>query len=411
MRHRRVMLPSRRIAFMICSSVPETRHVPEMRGLERLWFSSDPTARAARAALTPLEIAYAGVVAVRGRLYDSGVLATHDTPIPALSVGNLTVGGTGKTPLSAWLAGELAARGARPAIVLRGYGEDEPLVHRILNPGMTVVASPDRVAGIQRAAECGCDIAVLDDAFQHRRSARAADVVLVSTERWSERRHLLPAGPWREPLSALERASLVIITRKSAPIERASYVAERVAGAAGGIATAIVHLALGDLRILPRGTDDAPSSTLAAVHPGGDRAAVESRGGKGDGDPPGTLAPAALAGQRVLAISAIGEPAAFERQIAALGALVEPHAYPDHHRFTAAEAGRLASTAAELVRASGSRSPAAVCTLKDAVKLASLWPREAPPLWYVSQQPEVESGRAEVDALIAHTLAARHRQP
>ena len=84
-----------------------------MRGVERLWFTPDLAARAARAALTPLELLYGGAVALRGRLYDAGVLAIHAAPIPALSVGNLTVGGTGKTPVSAWLAGELAERGAQ----------------------------------------------------------------------------------------------------------------------------------------------------------------------------------------------------------------------------------------------------------------------------------------------------------
>ncbi len=385
--------------------------MPEMRGVERLWFSPDPAARIARAALAPLELLYGGAVALRGRLYDAGVLASHETRIPAFSVGNLTVGGTGKTPVSAWLAGELAARGARPAIVLRGYGSDEPLVHRILNPGMAVIASPDRVAGVESAAANGCDIAVLDDAFQHRRSARAADVVLVSTERWSERRHLIPAGPWREPLSALRRATLAIVTRKSASLEDASRVAERVKLAGGGIATAIVHLALGELRIVPRGMDDVPVSGKPAVHSGEGRRAAPQEESSTGADPPGSLPLSAIEGGHLLVISAIGDPAAFEGQLAARGAIVESRPFADHHRFTPAEAERLAGAAARSMRGSGDGTPAAVCTLKDAVKLAALWPREAPPLWYVSQQPEVESGRAAIEALIVHALAARHRQP
>jgi tetraacyldisaccharide 4'-kinase len=382
-----------------------------MRGVERLWFSPDPAARVARAALAPLELLYAGAVALRGRLYDSGVLASHETRIPAFSVGNLTVGGTGKTPVSAWLASELASRGARPAIVLRGYGSDEPLVHRLLNPGMAVIASPDRLAGVERAAASGCDIAVLDDAFQHRRSARAVDVVLVSTERWSERRHLIPAGPWREPLSALRRASLAIVTRKSASLEDARRVAARVQLAAGGIATAIVHLALGELRIVPRGMDHVPGSSRAAVRSDETRGAAPQEASSTGADPPGSLPLSVIGGAHLLAISAIGDPAAFEGQLSALGAIVQSQAFADHHHFTAAEAQRLAGAAVRLMRGSGDGTPVAVCTLKDAVKLASLWPREAPPLWYVSQQPEVESGRAEMDALIVRALAARHRQP
>jgi tetraacyldisaccharide 4'-kinase len=382
-----------------------------MRGVEWLWFSSDPAARAVRAALTPLELAYAGVVAVRGKLYDSGVLSTRAAPIPAVSVGNLTVGGTGKTPISAWLARQLVERGATPAVVLRGYGNDETLVHRLLNLDIVVVASTDRAAGIERAAERGCDVAVLDDAFQHRRAARAADVVLVSAERWSERRHLLPAGPWREPLSALERASLVIVTRKSASAEAAREVAARVERVASGVQTAIVHLAPRELRSLLRGTDGAPTPAMPADDSVDDHGAAPRIGSDADSGVPDSYPLGTIAARSILAISAIGDPRAFEGQLAALGARLEPRSFPDHHRFTAGEVARLSSTAVELAREAGDGLPVAVCTLKDAVKLASLWPRGAPPLWYVSQQPEVESGRAEVDALIAYTLAARHRQP
>jgi tetraacyldisaccharide 4'-kinase len=382
-----------------------------MRGMERLWFSPDPAARALRAALTPLELLYAGAVAVRGKLYDSGVLATRAAPIPAVSVGNLTVGGTGKTPISAWLARQLVMRGATPAVVLRGYGNDETLVHQLLNLDIVVLTSTDRAAGIERAAERGCDVAVLDDAFQHRRAARVADVVLVSAERWSERRHLLPAGPWREPLSALERASLVIVTRKSASADAARDVAGRVERVASGARISIVHLAPRELRSLLRGTDDAQSGTMPADHSAQTSGAASRRGsgeraGAAESHPLGTIK-----GRPVLAISAIGDPRAFEGQLAALGARVESRSFPDHHPFTVGEVARLSSTAAELARMAGDGLPVAVCTLKDAVKLIRLWPREAPPLWYVSQQPEVESGRAEVDVLIARALAARHRQP
>jgi tetraacyldisaccharide 4'-kinase len=353
--------------------------VGELRGVEWLWYSPEVGARAARILLAPFELTYGGAVALRGRLYDSGVFPTRAAPIPAISVGNLTVGGTGKTPISAWLVRELEKRGAKPAVVLRGYGSDEPLVHRHLNGDAAVVTSGDRAAGIEHAAELGCDVAVLDDAFQHRRAARTADVVLVSTERWSERRHLLPAGPWREPLSALRRASLVLVTRKSQSADAALQVAGKVASAADGVRTVIVHLALRELRSRRGGADAAPLD--------------------------------AIAGRRVLAISAIGDPRAFAAQLSALGAKVESRSFPDHHRFTAGEVARLWRTAAELAHDGGDGLPVVLCTLKDAVKLTPRWPREAPRLWYVSQQPEVESGRAELDALITRTLAARHRQP
>lgn len=359
-----------------------------MHGLERLWFSSDAAARAARAALAPLELLYGGVVALRGALYDAGLFPSRVPLLPAVSVGNLTVGGTGKTPISAWLARELAARGARPAIVLRGYGADEPLVHRRLNPGMVVIESPDRLAGIARAAMAGAELAVLDDAFQHRRAGRVADVVLLSADRWTSRRHLLPAGPWREPLAALRRASLVIVTRKAAALRDAEHVLECVRGLVPGLDGAVVSLDFGEL------------------HP-----AVDPEAGAEQRRP---VAITALAGQPVLAISAIGDAGAFERQLASLGALVESRSFADHYHFTAADAVLLAGAAAATGARAGMASdgrPVAICTLKDAVKLAPLWPREGPRLWYVSQQPRVDSGRTEIDALLAAMLAARHRQP
>ena len=119
--------------------------------LRALWEGDSLGSRAARVALMPAELLFGAGSALRSTLYSSGVLSSHPTPIPALSVGNLTVGGTGKTPIAAYLARTLLQRGAKPAIVLRGYGDDEPLVHRALNPDVQVVVSADRLAGIVQA--------------------------------------------------------------------------------------------------------------------------------------------------------------------------------------------------------------------------------------------------------------------
>jgi tetraacyldisaccharide 4'-kinase len=374
--------------------------VRESRGLERLWFAPGPAAGAARLALTPLAWLYAGAVAVRGALYDSGVFPTRVPALPAVSVGNLTVGGTGKTPVAAWLAAELAGRGAHPAIVLRGYGEDEPLVHRQLNPQVPVIVAPDRLAGIARAAAAGADLAVLDDAFQHRRAARVADVVLVSADRWTSHQRLLPAGPWREPLRSLRRASLVIITRKARTAAEAEALSAALGRVAPGVARAVVHLAPGALERVGEGGE------------GGEGAREEE-----------TAPITSLTGERVLAVSAIGDPGAFVAQLAALGAIVDAEVFPDHHRYTAADVARLVRRAADGVgekpgekesgrAASGDAGEKrVVCTLKDAVKLAPLWPRQGPSLWYVSQQIFVDSGRPAVNALVDALLDIHHRQP
>ena len=135
---------------------------------ERVWYGDDAIASTLRAALMPAERIFGGIVGARDILYDAGWLPARETPIPAVSVGNLTVGGTGKTPMAAWMARGLAARGGRPAMILRGYGEDEPLVHRELNPDVPVIVGADRVAAVAEAAARGATVAVLDDAFQHR---------------------------------------------------------------------------------------------------------------------------------------------------------------------------------------------------------------------------------------------------
>jgi tetraacyldisaccharide 4'-kinase len=340
------------------------------RVVERLWFGRDPAARAGRAALAPAAWLYGAVVRARNAAYDRDRSRTHDLALPALSVGNLTVGGTGKTPVAADLAGRLARRGARPAIVLRGYGDDEPLVHERLNPGIVVVAAPDRVAGVAEAARRGADVAVLDDAFQHRRARRLADVVLLSADRWAaDPRRLLPAGPWREPLAALARATLVVVTRKAA-------------------ADADVRAALAACeRVAP----DVPAA-VAALRPAALRAAA---GAPSDAE----REIGGLAGARVLAVAAVGDPAAFLRQLEAAGASVTPRTFADHHRFTDDDVDALvqASAGAELV----------VCTLKDAVKLAPRWPRAARTLWYVTQAVVYERGDAALDRVLDRLLAAR----
>ncbi|MEP6689957.1 MAG: tetraacyldisaccharide 4'-kinase [Gemmatimonadaceae bacterium] len=340
----------------------------ERRGAERVWYGDDVLARAARLALSPLALGYRGVIALRNTGFDVGLLRSSLPPIPALSVGNLTVGGTGKTPFTAWMTTRLIDAGARPAIVLRGYGADEPGVHAVLNPGVQIVVAADRVRGIARAAEQGADVAVLDDAFQHRRVRRDVDLVLVSAERWYEHRHLLPAGPWREPLSSLARATAAVVTRKSASAERAASVASALERAIGGARIATVAFALGELRSI-----------------------------RGDGRPL-----AELNGVRVLAIAAIGDPGAFAAQLVEAGACVSLRAFADHHAFTRTDAEQLARDAAT--------HDVVVCTLKDAVKLDGLWPRAAPPLWYVSQRISVERGATALDAALETVLRARARR-
>lgn len=324
---------------------------------ERVWEADG----AASTALVPFSWMYGAVTWLRNAAFDAGLLRSHSLTLPTVSVGNLSVGGTGKTPMSAWVAQELLRRGHRPAILMRGYGDDEPLVHRQLTPEAMVVADPDRVAGARRARADGATALVLDDGFQHRRALRDVDLVIVAAEQGAARRRL-PAGPLRESAQALRRADALLVTRKSAPLAEAEAVAERWSRAAPGIAVAVIHLAPGGLRPV----------------------AVDGAGA-------GSSAPA-LRGQRVLAVSAIGAPEGFEQQLRAEGAEVEGARYPDHHPFSAADIASLARR--------GEAAGMVVCTLKDAVKLGARWPRQGPPIWYLSQAVNVERGAEALHGLL-----------
>lgn len=337
------------------------------RFVERVWFGDDRVAALTRAMLVPVERLFGGVVGARDVLYEAGWLATRSVAIPAVSVGNLTVGGTGKTPIAAWIAAGLVARGARPAMILRGYGDDEPLVHKTLNPDVPVVVGADRVDAIARAAAAGANIAVLDDAFQHRRARRVADLVVVSADRWTGETHLLPAGPWREPLGAVRRASLVIVTRKAAPAAKVDEVHRRLADVAPAIPRVSVHLSPGELVAVA--SDRAETRPLVS-----------------------------LQGERVHAVLSIGDPAAFVAQLVGLGAAVTSSEFPDHHRFTAEDVAAVRRAAGDSVRF--------VCTLKDAVKLGPLWPRLGPPLWYVSQRVTVERGVGGIEHILDDLVRA-----
>jgi tetraacyldisaccharide 4'-kinase len=267
-------------------------------------------AHAASAALLPLEAAFRAGSMLRNRAYDAGLLRVRRAPVPVVSVGNLVVGGAGKTPVAAWLAARLQEWGMRPAIALRGYGEDEVLLHRELNPDVPVYANPRRIVAAREAADAGCDVVVLDDGFQHRGLARDLDVVLVPAENWSATPRMLPCGAWREPPRALRRAQVVVVTRKTAEATSAAGVArdvQRVAPEA-----AVVHCALRATRLMP-------------LH-GGETRPLES-----------------LADADVLAVAGVAPPEPFvARTCASAGATGRARgSSADHHEYTPADAAAM----------------------------------------------------------------------
>lgn len=293
------------------------------RTARRWWAGELGIAGGVLSVLTaPLEWVYAAEVRRRD-LRHRAIPGARVEGLSVVSVGNLAVGGTGKTPFAAWVVRVLAERGAHPALLVRGYGEDEILLHRRWNPDAPVHADADRVAAARTAGEEGADVAVLDDGFQHRYLARDVDIVLLAAEDAFPGR-MLPRGSYREPASALERADAVVVTRRTASAEAAAALAGEISRRHPERAVAVLALVPGSW------------STLA---------------GEPSEPPPGP----------VLAAAGVARPETFRRQVAeALGSEAELAPFADHHAFTSAEARALR-------RRAGTRT--LVVTEKDAVKL------------------------------------------
>lgn len=332
-------------------------------GWVRRWWAGEAgtLGRLADAALAPAEAGFRAAVRLRAAGFERGWIGIDRVGVPVVSVGNLAVGGAGKTPFAGWLVRRLASWGRRPAVVLRGYGADEIALHRTWSPDVPVFAAKRRIDGARQAVEAGCDVVVLDDGFQHRRLARELDVVLVAAEGWTANPRLLPRGPWREPPSALGRAGIVVVTRKSASADEAADVERSI-----------------------RERNPSLPTGVAAILPSH---VVELEG-------VGEMPMDALGGRRVLAVAALATPEPFLRHLRDAGAAVEPALYPDHHDYTAADVKRIESM---------SRGRILVTTAKDAVKLRG---RLAPAVeaWVVEQAVAVERGAEALDAALAQAL-------
>ncbi|MBL8875693.1 MAG: tetraacyldisaccharide 4'-kinase [Phycisphaerae bacterium] len=182
---------------------------------------SSPLPRPLRFLAAPLAAGYSRIIGSRNAAFDAG-RGVVEIDRPVMSVGNLSVGGTGKTPMVAWVVKTLLEAGHHPAIAMRGYassesaGSDEAEEYRAAFAEVPVVAQANRLAGLLElfATETGeaCDCVVLDDGFQHRRIARQLDIVLVDATRDPFADRLLPSGWLREPLESLRRAGVVILT-------------------------------------------------------------------------------------------------------------------------------------------------------------------------------------------------------
>jgi len=300
-------------------------------------------------ALTPVSAGFSALVRGRNLLYDHHLLSTTQAPLNVVSIGNLTVGGTGKTPMALWLARALHERNYRVGILTRGYKgtktdlavvgiEGKPLVtpEEVGDEAVmmaqrfsgVVIAGRDRVAAAVRAhTEFGLEVAILDDGFQHRRLFRDADILLMGA-RDADNQWVLPAGPLREPMTSAPRADIIVLTKG--------------AGGAGPVPVGAIP---------PTATGAAFSGTLVPT------AFVSSVTDNGQQGPL-----ASVSGRRVLAVTGIAAPASFYNILREWDAVVtEILEFPDHHSYTQADWQRISQL--------GQKCDLIVTTEKDMVKL------------------------------------------
>ncbi len=295
-------------------------------------------------ALRPFAALYSGITGLRNAAYEAGIAPAKALGVPVVSVGNLTVGGTGKTPMVAWFVRELQRRGRRPGVLSRGYRaaeggrNEEGILLEELLPGVPHVQRADRVEGGRELEAEGVDVVVLDDGFQHRRLRRDVDLVLVDATRpWGLPAPaeggepvcaVLPRGFLREAPRGVRRASAVVFTRcDQASAEELERLDARFEAIAPGVPrTRAAHRAV----------------------------AVRTPEGRREVD--------VLRGREVALVSGLGNPEAFARTAREAGAVVVADLrFPDHHHYDRAELDRAVPAGATIL-----------CSAKDAVKLDAL---------------------------------------
>jgi tetraacyldisaccharide 4'-kinase len=283
------------------------------RWLNAIWYQG----RSGGAWLRPLAALYGIVIALRRQAYRFGWLRSTRVGCPVIVVGNVTVGGTGKTPLTIWLVQQLQAQGVRPGVLSRGHGREHasatPLLVTSSTPvagsgdepaliaaecGVPVVVCADRVAGGRLLESQGVSMIVCDDGLQHYALERDLEIAVVDGQRGLGNGRLLPAGPLREPPSRLREADCVVVA----------------------------------------GADDSPAlqSAWGGRH-GAFAMQLQPLEVRPVGDAPAARPLDSFRGTQVHAVAGIGHPAKFFASLRAAGLDVIEHAFPDHHRYVAAD--------------------------------------------------------------------------
>jgi tetraacyldisaccharide 4'-kinase len=364
-----------------------------MSWIEARWWDSRACSGAMLAPLAPAEWGFRAGAALRAALFERGLLPRAAVPAPVVSIGNLAVGGAGKTPAAIAVARLLHERGRRVAVLSRGYGADrtdprvvsdgerilldaseagdEPLVIARALPGVPVLCGPKRVAIAGIAIErLRADALVLDDGFQHRGLERDLDIVVVDASNPRGNGHLLPRGPNREPWTALSRAGLVWLSRVD------------------GASPAALQALRTDAR---RSTGQEPVESIHAP-----AAVLDGRLAREHGL-------ATLRGAPVVALTGLARPQGFQRTLEGLGArVVAARAFRDHHAFTEAELEEAFAAAAR-------RRALVATTEKDVVRLSSRWAAH-PALRVIRIEAKITAGAAVLDRLLLDALVRGDRR-
>lgn len=303
--------------------------------------------------LRPLEMLFRAAAALRRALYRSGILGSYRAPAPLVVIGNITVGGTGKTPVVIALAQAMQQRGIRPGVVSRGHGADAGVFPRIVDASSTAADCGDEALLLWRRLQCPCvvapsrvsaarllleqfpvDIVFSDDGLQHYAMWRDMEIILYDARRRWGNGWCLPAGPLREPLARLDSADFILCRGQGD--RRVTYIAQD-----------LVNLHSGEVR------------------------PVSSHG---------------LAG-RVHAVAGIGQPGQFFEMLEQLGFTLQRHSFPDHHPYSAGDF-------------TGLTDRPVIMTEKDAVKCRDL---AGPDSWYLRISAAVpEAVVAAVASLVKH---------
>lgn len=321
----------------------------------------DPVSQCAKVCLLPLSYIYGCLITIHHFFYKINLLKSRKVPIPVISVGNITLGGTGKTPFVIMLAERLAKK-KKTAVLIRGYGDDEwkMLEERFKNSGVKVFVGRDRVKRAERARSDGFEILVLDDGFQHRRLKRDLDIVLLDSTNPFGNRHLFPRGVLRDGLATLGKAGIIVLTKVDKGGDNVSMLEEEIK------------------KIAPQ------TPVIRARHKAKNLSRIDTGS---------VMDISFIKDKTVCLVSAICDPVYFRHTVEKIGArLGAEFIFSDHYLYKQSDLGRIFKKCED--RDIG----IVVTTEKDVVKLKALEiPETGPQILALAIELEIESGEKELE--------------